>query len=238
MEKPKVFLSVGSASTKLQRDATESIFAVIEATGLSPRQMEKNEWSSEAPLRGIRQVMQECHGAVIIAFTRYEFPAGAERSKDGSSKELGPTRFPTVWNQIEAALAYGRDVPLLVICENGLRDDGLLESKYDWRVFWTDFQPEELRSERFSGFLQSWKRLVEKHVETSRAAPAPVEPPPARVQPAPASTEPDLSKASLGKLLSYVTVPQLWAMLAALATVLAAVASAAFKLGGGKWPWQ
>jgi hypothetical protein len=224
MDKPKVFLSVGSTGTKLQQDATESIFRVIEACGLSPRQMDKNEWSVEQPLRAVRRVMGECHGAVIIAFTRYEFPSGVERAKNASFKELGLTRFPTVWNQIEAALAYGRDLPLLVICEHGLRDDGLLESKYDWRVFWTSFEPEELRSDRFSGFMQSWKRLVDAHVEASRTMPG--------------AGETDLSKLSVAKLLSLLTVSQAWAVLAALGSVLAAVAVAAFKFGGGKWPWQ
>jgi len=238
MEKPKVFLSVGGAGTKVQRDATDSIFAVIETCGLSPRQMKKNEWSSEKPLRAIRRVMNECHGAVIIAFTRYEFPAGSERARDGSSTELGPTRFPTVWNQIEAALAYGRDIPLLVICEHGLRDDGLLESKYDWEVFWTDFQPEDLRSDRFSGFMQSWKRLVDEHVEASRVSPEAAKISPAPVQAAAAPAEPDLAKLGIGELLSKIKVGQLKPLFAALAAFLSFVAGTAYRLGGGKWPWE
>lgn len=224
MDKPKIFLSVGSTGTKIQQEATDSIFAVLEASGLSPRQMEKNEWSSEQPLKAIRRVIDECHGAVIIAFTRYEFDSGIERAKNDSSIPLGETRFPTVWNQIEAALSYARNLPLLVICEHGLRDDGLLEGKYDWKVFWTNFQPEELRSEKFSGFVESWKRLVEKHVESTKKAARP--------------GETDLAKVSLGKLISLLTVPQLWAIFAALASLFATVAATAFKLGGGMWPWQ
>jgi hypothetical protein len=224
VDKPKVFLSVGSNGTKLQQEATDSIFAVIEASGLSPRQMERNEWSSEQPLRAIRRVIYECHGAVIIAFARYEFPSGFERAKNDSSIALGETRFPTVWNQIEAALAYGLDLPLLVICEHGLKDDGLLEGKYDWKVFWTNFNPEELRSERFFGFIQSWKRLVEEHVESSKKNLL--------------SGETDIAKLSLSKLLSLLTVPQWWALLAAISSLLGTIAYTFFKLGAGKWPFQ
>ena len=154
MEKPKVFISVGSNGSAAQRAATDQIFSVIQSCGLSPRQMEKNEWTSEQPLRGIRKVIAECDGAVVVAFTRYEFPAGIEHKKGDERAELRDTRFPTVWNQIEAALAYGRDLPLLVICEQGLRDDGLLEGRYDWKVFWTDFSTADLASERFSGYLE------------------------------------------------------------------------------------
>jgi len=224
MDKPKVFISVGSNGSQRQRDATETIFSVIAATGLSPRQMEKNEWSSEQPLRAIRRVIAECHGAVIVAFTRYEFPSGIERGKNDSSISLGATHFPTVWNQIEAALAYGRDIPLLVICESGLKEDGLLEGKYDWKVFWTDFQAADLNSERFSGFVQSWKNLVDEHVVATASATK--------------SADLDISKLSLAKLFGTLTLPQLWALLGVLASLLTSVAAAAYKLGGGKWPWQ
>lgn len=224
MGKPKVFISVGSNGSQSQRDATETIFAVIAATGLSPRQMEKNEWSSEQPLRAIRRVIAECHGAVIVAFTRYEFPSGIERGKNDASISLDATHFPTVWNQIEAALAYGRDIPLLVICESGLKEDGLLEGKYDWKVFWTDYKATDLNSERFSGFVQSWKILVDEHVAATRGTTRPA--------------DLDVSKLSLVKLFGTLTLPQLWALLGGLASLLTSVATVAYRLGGGKWPWQ
>jgi hypothetical protein len=114
-------------------------------------------------------------------------------------------------------------LPLLVICEKGLHEDGLLEGKYDWKVFWTDFQPEELRSDRFSGYVQSWKRLVDEQIESA-----------GKLKP----VDVDVSKLGVAKLMSLITVPQLWALLATMASVLAAIAAAAFKLGGGKWPWE
>ncbi len=224
MDKPKVFISVGSNGTPSQREATDAIFATIAGTGLAPRQMEKNEWSSEQPLRAIRKVIEECHGAVIVAFARYEFPDGFERLQDLTHQPLKETRLPTVWNQIEAALAYGKGLPLLVIGEQGLREDGLFEGRYDWRVFWTEFDPADLRSERFSAYFSSWKKLVDEHV-------------------AQASTidrlpEKDLSKIPFTKLLALLTLPQIIAILGALGSALAATATAAYKAGGGKWPWQ
>ncbi|WP_458368386.1 hypothetical protein [Pseudomonas mandelii] len=221
MDKPKVFISVGSNGSQLQRDATETIFSVVAATGLSPRQMEKNEWSSEQPLRAIRRVIAECQGAVIISFTRYEFPSGIEKGKNGSINALQVTRFPTVWNQIEAALAYSRDIPLLVVCESGLKEDGLLEGNYDWKVFWTDFQPADLNSERFSGFVQSWKKLVDERAASNE--------PPSRIKL-------DVSKLSLRELALALTVPQIWKILTVLTVTFAGVAGAAYKLGAGKWP--
>ncbi|MFY9925005.1 MAG: hypothetical protein WAK51_11040 [Opitutaceae bacterium] len=224
MDNPKVFISVGSNGSQIQRDATEIIFSLMTGAGLSPRQLEKNEWSSEQPLRAIRRVIEQCHGAVIVAFTRYEFTSGIERAKGDATIALGVTHFPTVWNQIEAALAYGRDIPLLVICEKGLREDGLLEGRYDWKIFWTDFTTPDLYSERFSGFLQSWKKLVDDHVKAAIIGHE--------------SSEFDITKLSLKRILGALTLPQLWALLAVVVSLLSSVAAVSYRFGSGKWPWH
>ncbi|WP_130482605.1 hypothetical protein [Sphaerotilus mobilis] len=224
MEKPKVFISVGSNGTEVQRAATDQIFSLVKAIGLSPRQMEKNEWSSEQPLRAIRKVIDECHGVVVVAFTRYEFASGVEYKKNNESSPLQHVRLPTVWNQIEAAMAYGRGLPLLVICEHGLRDDGLLEGKYDWKVLWTDFSTADINSEKFSGFAESWKRLVEEQAAKQSSVPHP--------------KEVDLARVSISKLLGMLTFSQFTSIIAALASAFASVAAVAFKVGGGKWPWE
>jgi hypothetical protein len=149
---PKVYISIGSAASSTQRKAADAIFRSLETAGLSPRQMERNEWTAEQPLRGIKRVIEQCDGIVVIAFRRYQFPSGTERQKDGSEKQLDNVRMTTVWNQIEAAMGYTRGLPLLVIAEDGVLDDGLLEGRYDWKVFWTDFSVEQLQSESFVGF--------------------------------------------------------------------------------------
>ena len=217
-------MSVGSNGSISQRAATDQIFSVIQASGLSPRQMEKNEWTSEQPLRGIRKVIEECHGAVVVAFTRYEFPSGTEFKKDDGRAELRNIRLPTVWNQIEAALAYGRDLPLLVICEKGLRDDGLLEGRYDWKVYWTDFTSAELASESFAGYVVSWKKLVDARAKSGTSLPLVL--------------EADISKVSVAKLIGMLTLPQILTVVSTLGSLVAAGATAAYKMGGGKWPWS
>jgi hypothetical protein len=222
--KPKVYISVGSAATPRQTEAAEVIFRSLEAAGLSPRQMEKNEWSSEQPLRAIRRVIEECEGIVVIAFARYRFASGAERQKGGGEKPLTDTRMTTVWNQIEAAMGYTRSLPLLVVAENGVLEEGLLEGRYDWKVYWTDFSREQLQSDAFIGYLESWKRLVlaqEKDTVTSAGG-----------------GEVDFAKMSLTQLCGRLTLPQLWCALSAFFGLLISVAAAAFRVGSGKWPWQ
>jgi hypothetical protein len=220
---PKVYISIGSAAISSHRRAADTIFRSLETAGLSPRQMEKNEWTAEQPLRGIKRVIEQCHGIVVIAFSRYRFPSGAERQKDGSEKQLVDVGITTVWNQIEAAIGYTRGLPLLVIAEHGLLADGLLEGRYDWKVYWTDFSPEELESDAFVGYLASWKQLVLEH---------------SSIPPQSSTTDLDLSRMSLFQLCTHLTVPQLWAVLSALVALMVGVAAAAFRAGSGKLPWK
>lgn len=219
---PKVFISAGTAGTPLQMEASEAIFQALEIAGLSPRQMEKNEWSSEQPLRAIKRVIDECDGAVVIAFSRYQFESGNERKKDGTEQPLSGVRLTTVWNHIEATMTYMRSLPLLVIAEQGLHEEGLLEGRYDWKVFWTDFQPEHLKSEAFRGYLQAWKRLVVEGVTLRSKQPV--------------GPEVDLSKMPLKKLVGLLTVSQMWKVLATIAALLLGIASIAYQIGAGKWP--
>jgi hypothetical protein len=43
---------------------------------------------------------------------------------------------------------------------------------------------------------------------------------------------------TINTLVKSMTIPQLWKMLAALATLFLAIAVASYKFGGGKWPWE
>lgn len=221
---PKVFISVGGAPSPLQAEASDMIFQALEIAGLSPRQMKKNEWSSEQPLRSIRKVMKECHGVVVIAFTRFRFPNGTERQKDGKEEPLTDVRLPTVWNQIEASMGYTRGLPLLLIAEHGIKEEGFIEGKYDWQIYWTNFERENLTSKAFAGFLESWKKLVINHASSSAEK---------------EMTEPkDPSVMPVSRLLGMLSVPQLWKLCSALLGLMISIATVSFRIGAGKWPWQ
>ena len=117
-------------------------------------------------------------------------------------------------------MAYSFDLPLLVIAENGLKSEGLIEQGYDWNVYWTDLTVEASKSDSFKGFLKSWKVSVENFNSKPRTEIA------------------DLSKLSIGQLIKLMNVSQLWKVLAAIISLISAIAVLAFKTGGGKWPWE
>jgi hypothetical protein len=218
----KIFISMGSTATKEQRAFVDAILSSLKTVELSPRIMNENEWSYEQPLRAIRKIMKECCGAVIIAFTRTTFPSGVEIRKD-KDKVLTNVSLPTPWNHIEASMAYAYKLPLLVIAENGLKSEGLIEQGYDWRVYWTDLDPSIVTTEKYRGFLNSWKKAVEVFTQQESET---------------ISKQLSPDKISVGLFLKSMSIPQLWKLFAAVIAALSAIAAAAFKLGGGKWPWQ
>lgn len=212
----KVFISMGSMANTEQREFVDAILNSLKTMDLSPRIINENEWSHEQPLHAIRNVMKECCRAVIIAFTRTKFPSGTEIRKD-ENRKLTNISLPTPWNHIEASMAYTYDMPLLVIAENGLKSEGLIEEGYDWRVYWTELDPDIVMTEKYRGFLNSWKKAVEEFSQQKQK----------RI-----NEQISVDKITMGTLFKLMSPRQLWGLLLAALAILSAV----YKLGGGKWP--
>jgi hypothetical protein len=211
-----VFLSVGRTFTDEQERFVSALELTLRTAGLNPRTVGRSDFSSKAPLRRIAEVLEECHGSVVLAFERSRAPQWVDRPGSPEEQQFDDARFPTVWNEIEASMSYAKRLPLLVLVQSGLRDDGLLEARYDWYVQWIDLQEASLRTNEFQAVLADWVKEVDKHrtgaldnAEVARSA----------------------KDASLKELVGTLTVPQLWAALGSVGTILVAVATIAYKVG-------
>ena len=156
----KIFVSVGGTATPHQEAFVAAVEQRLQAEGLIPQTIGRNTFSSESPLRSITQLMDECVGTVVIALERTYFARGLDRRGGPREVSLAKIKMATPWNQIEAAMAYSRGHPLMVIVERGVKSEGLLESGYDWYVQWIDPVPSSLNTAEFSGVLASWKQKV------------------------------------------------------------------------------
>lgn len=218
----KVFISKGSAATDEQRQFVDAILDMLKTAGLSPRIMNENEWSHEQPLKAIKKIISQCDGIVLIAFTRTIIENGSEVKKD-SKNDLKNILLPTPWNHIEGAIAYTMGMPLLVIAENGLKSEGLIENGYDWRVYWTDLNPDIVKTDSFRGFLASWKDAMDTYNSKKRLD---------------EEHSFDIEKLTIGRMLKCITVSQLWAIASAILGLIITISTIAYKIGGGKWPWD
>lgn len=205
----EVFLSIGRTSTQAQEDFATAVEKMLRAQGLDPRTAGRTSFSSGQPLAHIRGLMQKCAGTVIVAFERLYIERGVDRRGNAKATDLDGAKLPTVWNQVEAALAYAQGHPLLVIVENGIKSEGLLEKGYDWYVQWVDISPGALTEAEFQGVFADWKQ---KLGASKRVAVVPDE-------------------LTVGQLIASMKPSHLWSTLAALAAVIGTVATLAFQVG-------
>jgi hypothetical protein len=209
-----VFVSVGTGLSDPQEAFVAAVEARLRAIGLHPCTIGRNTFSADAPLRAVTELMDRCDGAVVIALERYRFPAGIERPGSAKERPLDGARLSTPWNQIEAAMAYSRGLPLLVLVDREVRADGLLERGNDWYVQEVSVDPSALNSPEFGGILTDWRDRVAKRTAGQMQTPG---------------AQPDPAEMPVGRLLAALKPRQLWALLAAAAGAL----GGAFALGAG-----
>jgi hypothetical protein len=79
-----------------------------------PHIVGRNTFSSDAPLKKVSEVLDDCQGAVVIALERSFFPSGIDKRGGPKEARLSEIRLPNPWNHIEAAMAHSRRFPLMV----------------------------------------------------------------------------------------------------------------------------
>jgi len=158
-----VFLSVGQVQSAKQRLFIDAVQTLLIAHDLVPRTVVRTDFTDRKPIRHITEVLRKCSGTIIVALERFHFVRGVEFRISPKAVELTNVSLPTVWNQIEASIAYTLGQPLLAIVETGLRREGLLEEGYDWYVNWIDFNPSRLTEPEFLATFSEWKSSVEKY---------------------------------------------------------------------------
>jgi hypothetical protein len=173
----KVFLSVGSPFNKTQEAFISAIEQYLKEIDLIPQTVGRTYFSSLQPLRAVNELMRECAGTIIVALERSLLIEGIERRDSPKQAVLNGSKLPTPWNHIEAAMAYVHEHPLLVIVEDGVKNEGLLEQGYDWFVLELDSSLSPVDNPIFQGMIADWKKRVIQFAEKKSTRVAPPAPP-------------------------------------------------------------
>lgn len=213
MKGNNIFISVGGTANEKQESFVSAIESRLKSEYLIPNTVGRNKFSCDSPLKTIVELLDECSGTIIIALERTYFPMGIEKRGGRMESTISDVKFPTPWNQIEAAMAYSKGQPIMLIIEDGLRNEGLIEQGHDWYVLRVKLDNSSLYSPEFNGVLSSWKKKVEEYqsklitnVNTKKIDP---------------------STLTIGEIIKGLKPAQLWAILVALAGVI----SGAFFIG-------
>lgn len=215
-----VFVSVGRNLTVEQEEFVKGVEQHLQNNELHNRSVGRTDFSAGQPLECIEQLMHQCSGTVIIALERTHIQNGIERRGTNAENTLSNVNLPTVWNQIEAGMAYVLGHPLLVIVEKGLRSEGLLETGYDWYIQWVEINSSTLHTREFSGVFADWKkRVTDYHQNKADGLSA-------------KQMAVDTEKLTVGQIIGALKPKQLWTIGVAVATAITTISVAAYKIGG------
>ncbi|WP_078119459.1 hypothetical protein [Thiosocius teredinicola] len=220
MNELDVFVSVGGTATDKQEAFVRAVEDRLRSEGLVPHTVGRNTFSSDAPLKTVTELMDKCSGTVVIALERMYFAEGFDKRGGEKQKALSDVKLATPWNQIEAAMAYSHDHPLLMVVEEGLKSEGLLERGYDWYVQWVQLDTASLNSVEFNGVLASWKSKISESHKQKQERKSP-------------SAEIDPTQLTIGQLISGLKPAQLWSILVILGGLIAGSFALGAKLIGG-----
>jgi len=125
----------------------ERFLRVLESEELAARTLGKTDYPIKTVLDEVIALMDRCLGAIVLGY-----PQGRAETKKG------PFLLPTEWNQIEAALAYAKGLPLLAIhhpkVERGVFDRGTMASF----LYEVDLgNPQWPTDDHIQGAIRTWK---------------------------------------------------------------------------------
>ncbi len=140
-------------------DAGLKVFLTsLENIGLTPRTLGSTDYPSKAPLDEVIEIMNECHGAIILGYPQILVSEGKIKGSDIKCDLM----LPTEWNHIEAALAYSKGIPLIIFHHNGVSrgifDRGVMNAF----VYEVDFEsPTWSMDSALNGAIQKWRSNCE-----------------------------------------------------------------------------
>lgn len=115
-----VFVSCPTSLNPGQEKARDIVRSHLRRLKLEDRALGRSDYPTVSPLREVLAIARHCAGGVILGFEQF-------RSLDGVSKPGTPGQepqkevsFPTPWNNLEAGILFGLDVPLLIFKESGV----------------------------------------------------------------------------------------------------------------------
>jgi len=189
MARQNIFISMGSPFTPSQGQFLDALMDLLRACDVEPRVINKTDYPTGNPLSDISRVIGECQGAIVVAYERTYFDNGLEKRKSPQEKSIASVRYTTPWNQIEASMAFALGMPILVLMELGLREEGLLEEKYDWYIERLEISAEAFQNKDVRARIMAWCRRVQTQ-KKSRAT---------------RQISPDLTISELGQMLTVKT---------------------------------
>lgn len=99
-------------------DGYNSFHRYLSRRGLRTLRLGAGQYTLDAPLLGVIDLIRKCKGAIILGYPQYEFFSSITKAGVPDSQFM--MSIPTPWNHIEAALAFRENIPVLIIAHEGI----------------------------------------------------------------------------------------------------------------------
>jgi hypothetical protein len=129
--KISVFLSYPKPCMDEQEQFIVRVVDYLDRRGFAARTLGVTDYDLDAPLKAIRRLMLESNGLITVAFRRTYIEKGEGNYRTNisslTSYPLNDRWLTSPWAHIEPAMAYQIGLPILVLREEGVIDEGLLQ---------------------------------------------------------------------------------------------------------------
>ena len=122
-----IYLSITMPHLLRQEEFIANLEKALKQNRMEPKTLGRSEWSFEAPLIPIRKLIDECNGTIVIAMARTIVKEGIEYINGPHQQKFFDRYYSTVWIQIEAAMAFQVNHPILVLKEDVVNPEGVLD---------------------------------------------------------------------------------------------------------------
>ncbi len=130
----------------------------LEKMNLKPRTLGSTDYPLHSPLDEVLKIMNECSGIIILGYPQIIIKQGFLKN----NKIIEDMILGTEWNHIEAALAYSKQIPMIVIHHEGLSRGIFERGTLNSYIYSKNLKnPSWFFDEAISGALDYWKASLE-----------------------------------------------------------------------------
>ncbi|GHV28531.1 hypothetical protein FACS18948_7340 [Clostridia bacterium] len=164
-----IFVSRPTPFLRSQIHFIDRINQILNDDGFEPLTLgERDNYTSENALPGIRELMLKSNGIICVAFRRTFIEKGKQKPSTSKESEIKEQWTTSPFCHIETAMAYMLNLPTLILTEKGVLQEGVLEQNvtgfFSPNFDINDASAEDyLESNQWKNHYREWKKQVYKH---------------------------------------------------------------------------
>lgn len=130
MHKISIFLSHPQPYNLAQKQFIDHIVSYLSNRSIAARTLGVTDYDMSEPLMACRRLLYDCCGMLTVAFRRSNIQKGVFKPNSDigyKAEKVNDIWLTSPWCHIESAMAYQIGLPILILRERGVRDEGVLQ---------------------------------------------------------------------------------------------------------------